>query len=235
MIKTEIAERKTPMYELKAHRLPEDPAIVLCYGDSNTFGYDPRGTGDRYPYAQRWTTLLEKRLGEGYRVIPEGLSGRTTAYDREDVWKNGLTALRGCLASHAPLDTVIFLLGANDCNVDLNLSPRQIAEGMEQLICVTEEMMAVCQYEMPTVILAAPAAIRPEFAGTPFADMLDDDAVAKSHAIAPLYADIARRHGCLFLDGTDLEVSSVDCEHLTIAGHAQLADRLYELMKTGKK
>lgn len=37
---------------------------ILCYGDSNTYGYDPRGFfGDRYPKESRWVDILAQRTG----------------------------------------------------------------------------------------------------------------------------------------------------------------------------
>ena len=63
---------------------------ILCYGDSNTYGYNP-SNGFRYPEGIRWTCRLAKLLGEEYRVIEEGCNGRTTVYDDPiDGWKNGL-------------------------------------------------------------------------------------------------------------------------------------------------
>lgn len=53
---------------------------ILCYGDSNTWGYNPDGSG-RYPKHIRWTSVLQKELGENFDVIPEGLNGRTTVWD----------------------------------------------------------------------------------------------------------------------------------------------------------
>ena len=154
---------------------------VLCYGDSNTYGYEPL-SGTRYPKEQRWTTILQNRLGAEYEVVPEGLNGRTTAYDRPDfVWKNGFPYLAPCLGTNKPLDYVIFMLGTNDCNADLNLS--------------------------------------------------EDDSIRKSHAIAPLYKAVAEKHGCLYLDASEiLEVSEFDCEHLTVNGHAKLAGLLAEMI-----
>ena len=49
---------------------------ILCYGDSNTWGYIP-GTGGRYPRDIRWTGRMAKALGEDYYVLEAGLSGRT--------------------------------------------------------------------------------------------------------------------------------------------------------------
>ena len=111
-----------------------DRISVLCYGDSNTYGYDPH-TGGRYPYDKRWTTLLGNLLGSRYEVIPEGLNGRTTAYDRPGAaWKNGERSLIACLGTHKPVDYVIIMLGTNDCNADLGLSAGDIADGRETLV-----------------------------------------------------------------------------------------------------
>ena len=48
---------------------------LLCFGDSNTWGLNGE-TGMRLPWEQRWTGLLQKKLGEdAYHVIEEGLCG----------------------------------------------------------------------------------------------------------------------------------------------------------------
>ena len=52
---------------------------ILCFGDSNTYGYKPDGTG-RFDTDTRWTCLLQKKLGADHRVIEEGLCGRTSVF-----------------------------------------------------------------------------------------------------------------------------------------------------------
>lgn len=57
---------------------------ILCFGDSLTWGWIPVVEGAptmRYPYEQRWTGAMAAELGEGYRIIEEGLSARTTSAD----------------------------------------------------------------------------------------------------------------------------------------------------------
>ncbi|PIE03981.1 MAG: hypothetical protein CSA76_06665, partial [Spirochaetales bacterium] len=54
---------------------------VLCYGDSNTWGYNPLSPGSRHPHEKRWTTVLQRELGGSFLVIPEGQNGRTTVWD----------------------------------------------------------------------------------------------------------------------------------------------------------
>src|ERR1700750_1283342 len=88
---------------------------VLCFGDSLTWGWIPVAEGmptQRYPRDVRWTGVLADRLGEGYEVIEEGLSARTTNVDDPtDPRLNAGAYLPGSLASHLPLDLVILLLG----------------------------------------------------------------------------------------------------------------------------
>ena len=85
---------------------------ILCYGDSNTYGYNPVN-GLRYPKDVRWTGVLQKMLGEEYEVIEEGCNGRTTVFeDTKEPWKAGLGYLRPCLNTHKPIDFVIMMLGS---------------------------------------------------------------------------------------------------------------------------
>ena len=204
---------------------------VLCYGDSNTYGYNPEN-GLRYPKEIRWTTILQDLLGGGYEVIVEGLNGRTTAYDRADgAFKNGLTPLTAILGSHKPLDYIIFMLGTNDCNKDLDLSSNDIKDGMEKLIKETIYDMSFMQDYMPIIIIVVPARIKDEYKISPFQDQLNEESVNKSKALASLYKELAYKYNLEYLDGTDiLEVSSIDSEHLTVKGHNKLAHLLKEII-----
>ena len=49
---------------------------ILCFGDSNTWGYVP-GTGARFDLDTRWTGVLQAELGADYRVIEDGQNART--------------------------------------------------------------------------------------------------------------------------------------------------------------
>ncbi len=57
---------------------------ILCYGDSNTFGFTLHG--GRHPYDVRWTGRLQLALGPAYRVIEEGCGGRTTVFEIPSIW-----------------------------------------------------------------------------------------------------------------------------------------------------
>jgi len=91
-----------------------DAVRVLCFGDSNTHGVP----GDDPEYVRlgpdvRWTGRLQRLLGDGYDVVEEGLSGRTTDVDYVDrPHCNGRTAFPATLMSHDPLDLAVVAAAA---------------------------------------------------------------------------------------------------------------------------
>ena len=107
---------------------------ILCFGDSNTYGYRPDGSG-RFDADTRWTGLLQKKLGTNDRIIEEGLCGRTTVFSDElREGRRGLDTIGILLESHAPVDLLILMLGTNDCKTRYNASAGTIAKGLEQVI-----------------------------------------------------------------------------------------------------
>ena len=108
---------------------------ILCFGDSNTFGYIP-GNGQRYPWGVRWTSILNEKLGlENYRVIEEGLCGRTTIFeDPLRDGRRGVDILPTVLETHAPVDLVVLMLGTNDCKSVYGATAEIIGKGISNLI-----------------------------------------------------------------------------------------------------
>lgn len=114
-------------------------ATVLCYGDSNTWGFIPGAAKRRYPGEIRWPGVLARLLGDSHRVVEEGLPGRTTAHDDPlegglTVDKNGLRAFGGIMESHSPVDVVVVMLGTSDLKRRFASSAMEIAAGVEQLV-----------------------------------------------------------------------------------------------------
>lgn len=91
-----------------------EPKSILCFGDSLTYGYNSR-TKSRYPTNKRWTGILQEKLGSGYKIIEDGLNGRTTIFDDPYLPdRNGSKCLPMILESNLPIDTVVIMLGTND-------------------------------------------------------------------------------------------------------------------------
>jgi lysophospholipase L1-like esterase len=86
---------------------------ILCYGDSNTWGYQA-ATAERLGRWERWPGVLQRTLGDVH-VIEEGQNGRTTVFDVPfEPDRNGLTYLPVALQTHHPVDLVVIDLGTND-------------------------------------------------------------------------------------------------------------------------
>ena len=77
---------------------------ILCFGDSNTWGYAPKD-GYRFDENTRWTGLLQNALPD-YKIIEEGLNGRTAVWDDPiEGYKNGKPYLIPCLDIQFPNKT----------------------------------------------------------------------------------------------------------------------------------
>ncbi|MGO9309427.1 MAG: SGNH/GDSL hydrolase family protein [Spirochaetia bacterium] len=194
---------------------------ILCFGDSNTWGYDPVTRG-RFPGDVRWTGVLQAALGTGFRVIEEGLNGRTTVWeDPVEGDKMGKRHLPPCLDSQAPLDLVILMLGTNDTKKRYSAPPMDIAAGVGVLLDIVAHSTAGREGKAPPVLLAAPA---PLTKLTEFDQMFNGGA-EKSRALAPLYAELAKAHGCPFFDaGKVVRCSDLDGVHFEAAAHRALGE-----------
>lgn len=192
---------------------------VVCYGDSNTWGYNP-STGERYGRDKRWAGVLRNELGEGYLVIEEGLNGRTTVWDDPiEGYKNGKDYLIPCLETHKPIDLVIIMLGTNDLKKRFSLSAFDIAEGAGVLVKIVQQSETGSDGNAPEVLLLAPP---PVARLTEFADMFEG-AEEKSRKFSQQYRRVAEELGCELLDTAEVIVSSaVDGIHFEVEEHEKL-------------
>ena len=201
---------------------------VLCFGDSNTWGYDPAEPGRRYPRDVRWPGRLARALGDGWWVIEEGLNGRTTTLDNPtSPGRNGLTYLLPCLHSHAPLDVVVIFLGTNDLADRYSMPPCDVASAAGWLVEVARTSGAGPGETAPQVLLVCPPPFSPtdpegSYAGSP----------AKSVTLGRWFAETAALVGCPLLDLAGIaRYSELDGIHLDEAGHAAVAAAVEERLR----
>jgi lysophospholipase L1-like esterase len=199
---------------------------ILCFGDSNTFGYDPV-TGDRFPFTVRWPGVLQARLGPEWRVIEEGLNHRTAVWDDPlNEGRNGRTYLLPCLLSHRPLDRVILLLGSNDLKAQFNLPPAVIAAGIGILVDLVRSSACGPRGGIPEILILPPPCPGQV---TCYRDWFTD-LDSRTRALPPLYAQVAAEKGVRFLDTSFVRCPDTDGIHLDGAGHRQLAEAVADFL-----
>jgi lysophospholipase L1-like esterase len=202
---------------------------ILCFGDSNTWGYDP-STGERYPRETRWTGILQGLLGAGCRVIEEGLNGRTTVWeDPIEGDKMGRRHLLPCLLSQAPIDLVILMLGTNDLKKRFSAAATDISAGVECLLDIITLSGTGRNHAAPPVLLLCPPPLGRLSA---WAEMFEGG-MEKSRRLGPLYAELARARGCAFFDtGSVARSSDIDGLHLETGVHRVLGEAVAKEVKT---
>lgn len=211
---------------------------ILCYGDSNTWGYVPSElhVKSRFTREERWTGVLQNLLGTDYYVIEEGLNSRTTNVDYNvPPDRNGKTYLSPCLYSHAPLDLVIFALGGNDYKTYFNRTSEDIRDGMAELIDIVQSSPYGPELNSaPKVLLLSPP-MPLEIIET----VKDENgicfmkgSVEKAKKLIGLYKELAQLKECYYLEVVDVILpSQVDGVHLDLEMHSKLAYLIAEKIK----
>lgn len=202
---------------------------ILCYGDSNTWGYISGTDHQRYGIGERWTRILSDLLGDKFEIIEEGLCSRTlTSNDTRPgkEGKNGYEYLMPCLDTHDPIDLVVLMLGTNELKAVYNKTAEEIGNLLEEYFVKTIlsrklQSRGVC----PKLLIVAPVEVSDrgdsskvdKFVGAP----------EKSRKLNDIYCKIAEKYGCDFLSNKGLE-TGVDGVHLTKESHKKLAEMLKE-------
>jgi lysophospholipase L1-like esterase len=196
---------------------------VVCYGDSNTWGCNPVD-GSRYPPHVRWTGVLAQGLGPAYRIVEEGLNGRTTRWDDAiEPGRNGLAYLRPCIESHNPIDLVITMLGTNDLKRRFNLTASDIAQSAADVAATAHRYARRGDGTHAPVLLVAPPAIS---SLTEYDEMFAG-AAEKSRQFSRYYRLAAGWHYMPFFDAGAVIVScEKDGIHLEPDEHRKLGEAL---------
>ena len=183
---------------------------LICFGDSNTWGYDSRSyLGGRYDEGTRWPCLLSSALGAEVRELGE--NGRCVPHTAAE-HSRALAELRRA----APADWLLVMLGGNDLlTADEPLAETPAAR-MELFLPRVRALPALEQAR--TLLIAPPPFVRGAWVGT-------DRLVSESRRLAGLYGRVAARLGISFLDAGALPLQ-YDGVHFTEEAHRLLAGKL---------
>ena len=179
---------------------------ILCFGDSNTYGYDPRSYfGGQYPAQHRWVDLLAQKLG--CKAVNAGENGREIPRREGELQRFDLM-----LSNQKPLDLLLVMLGGND--LLQGNSVQAVAQRMEAFL-------TRIPLEKSQIVLIGPPRIKPGAWITD--DRLLEDCVRLNDA----YGTIAEELGVRFVNATawDIDVT-FDGVHYSEKGHKTFAEQL---------
>lgn len=172
---------------------------VICYGDSNTYGFDPRGwLGGRYGADDRWVDILARRTG--WEILNGGLNGREIPSQTP--------------AFPADTDLLMVMLGTNDL-----LQGRTPSETAQRML----RFLAGLTAKHDKILLIAPP---PVAFGAWVQEQRLIDASAE---LAVQYRALAERLGVRFADAGAWGVGlAYDGVHFTEQGHRAFAEGIWK-------
>jgi lysophospholipase L1-like esterase len=208
---------------------------IVCFGDSNTHGFDPDRPFERLPPERRWPGVMRAALGAGYDVIEEGLNGRTMMWDSPLApGRNGQAYLVPCLLSHAPVDLVTIMLGTNDLKRIYGLTAAEIASAAMTLVGSALSTLSGPEGAPPRVVLMAPAPLGEVTAHSELWGL--GEAIEQSRQLARMYRLVAEDLGVGFFDaGSVAQTSPSDGVHLDRESHARLGAAMADVVRAELK
>lgn len=200
---------------------------ILCFGDSNTWGYCPElPPVPRYPESVRWTSLLQKKLGSDFTVVEFGLCGCEAS--GKDVSMGFIADARKLfppvLFASLPVDVIVIMLGTNDLKKVNDWNAGDSAKGIQAMVQSARGMrvnapVVVCA----PVILDERVLKDPEF---------PDSAMEDSKQCAKDIEELCKSENLIFFDTNKvvLKTGNDGC-HFTEENHASFADGLFQCLK----
>ena len=175
---------------------------VICFGDSNTYGYDPRSwLGGRYDADSRWVDILA--VETGWTVCNMGVNGREIPRTAPDI--------------PSDTDLLIVMLGSND--LLQGHSPKEAAGKLERFL-------SGLSLPRDQILLIAPPPMQPG-EWVPSQQLIDD-----SRTFAQCCRSLAKRLSIRFADAGDWDIPvAYDGVHFTEQGHRAFAAGLLEVLR----
>lgn len=215
---------------------------ILCYGDSNTWGFDAihkdslTGLPARFDEHTRWPGVMRDILGEQYFVWEAGIGGRTTVFDDPLMpTRNGAKDFELLLQICDPVDCIIFALGTNDTKDMFQASPLVICRGMERLLNVCKSVLLQSRSPNAKIILACPIIPVADGSGEYWYGF-SKLSTEKGEELRDRYKILAREQNCFFMDLNNFgKPSAADGVHMESDSHKRVGEAMAQLVQAVMK
>ena len=185
---------------------------VLCYGDSNTYGYDPRDfLGGRYAEDERWATIVHHALADQFDVIEEGMNGRQLPSIEYGYFTNLHTEL-------SDEDIFVMMLGTNDILLTYNPNVELALTKLDRILSYVKEN---CKAQF---ILIAP----------PYIKGMEPEMQRYHNCCIEMnqrFLELAKQYDITAFDASEWNIAmGYDGVHFSIDGHKNFAESLLEVL-----
>ena len=199
---------------------------ILCYGDSNTYGFNPIDFS-MFDENTRWTALLKKNLINDYEVIEEGMCDRTGFVNNpKGFLYSAQRHFPKFISKTKNIDILILEIGTNDLQTQYDISFSLIEKGLENLI-------EAAQDKAKEIILIPPVILSETIFNGYFKNQFDEISITKSKKVVKAYKKLAKIYNCKIFDINDFTApSDIDGLHYDEISHKLIAEKLTEFIKT---
>ena len=193
---------------------------ILCYGDSNTYGFNPSDFG-RYAENERWSGIIKQSLLLEYEVIEAGMNNRTGFVDNP-------AGIEYSAQKHFPIliepydriDIIILAVGTNDLQFLFDLELKDVKAGLENLI-------SIAKTKTDKIILIPSVILDKRILNGFFKSQFDETSIEKSLKMGEIYRAVAKETGCKVFDINEFaKPSDTDGLHYSKDSHKIIADTL---------
>jgi len=197
---------------------------IVFYGDSNTWGYDPRGFfGDRYPEEKVWTGIisaeLERNRPGAFEVINQGQNGRELPHCDYDYRHLELIMKR-----LTERDLFVMMLGTNDIILTAQPDADHAIGRMEDFL----EWFMRKQAPKPELLILSSPYIDPEKTGDPVFELLSAETARMNEG----FRTLCEQFGVRFADTAAWDIDfACDYIHFSEEGHQTFARQLLSVLR----
>lgn len=197
---------------------------VLCYGDSNTFGYNPKN-GKRFDKNIRWSGILKSNLIDKYEVIEAGMNNRVGFLNSPCGFEySAINHLPKLLEDYSEIDFLILSVGTNDLQYAYNASLETIEQGLLKLINLVKN-------KCKRILIIAPVVLDEKILQGNFSCMFNNTSVNKSKNLPQIYKKIAEITECYYFDFNEItQPSDIDGLHYDENSHKIIAETLSKFL-----
>lgn len=198
---------------------------ILCYGDSNTFGYNPKD-GSRYDEKIRWTQILQSNLKNNFKIIEEGANNRTGFVNNPAGYLYSANRhFPKIISKLKTVDILIFSIGTNDLQFQYDIGFNAIEKGLEELLLVARN-------HANKIILIPPVILDENIFNGYFKILFDETSISKSKKVGRIYKKLTNLYGCELFDiNKTTTPSEIDGLHYDENSHKLIANALTELIR----